>query len=85
MDEVECLVNSEWFGRLFKGNNWHEFMKGFGQIEKEKGAGEDEPLDEAALKKNLALDLLAALDRDLTGTLNFSEYMTLRKSVMAWL
>lgn len=66
-------MNSEWFGRLLKGNNWHEFMKGFGFDEREKGTPEEEPLDDTVLKRNIALDLLTALDRDLTSNINFSE------------
>lgn len=79
---MECIVESSWFTRLLKGNNYKEFMKGFGNIEPERGTT-NEP--EEDFKKTIGKDIIIAVDRDLNSQINFNEYMLIRKSVMAWL
>lgn len=83
---MHCVINSPWFKRMFKGNNYQEFMRGFGENEQERGsAEEDRVLDDASFKKELARDLMLAVDRDNNNKLSFSEYMLLRKSVISWM
>lgn len=82
---MQCLVESEWFSRMTKGNNYRGYLAGFGQNEKEKGSPKDVKASDEEFKKLMGQDLLVAMDRDLNGQLNFNEYMMIRKGVIAWL
>lgn len=81
-----CLIKSEWFNRLLSGNSYHDFMIGFGNHEEGGNVSINiEPDKDLAYKKRLQSDLLLAIDRDLNGMINFSEYMMIRHAVSSWI
>lgn len=86
-------MDQEFFRTIaWAGGQWMDTFKPLGSPEKDPDSEEEEPLPEgldsralASLRAHeIAGDLLIALDRDLNGVLNFSEYLNLRRSVIAW-